>query len=48
MTEDGLRGVVGEQGYFGDHSKGVYVSRHADYTFYYANHRCGLAVAGVP
>lgn len=22
-------------GYFGDHTKGVYVSKHADYTFYY-------------
>jgi hypothetical protein len=26
-------------GWFGDHSKGVYVSKHADYTFYYQNGR---------
>jgi hypothetical protein len=26
-------------GFFGDHSKGVYVSKHADYTFYYQNDR---------
>ena len=27
------------QGWFGDHSKGVYVSKHADYTFFYSNYR---------
>lgn len=27
------------QGWFGDHSKGVYVSKHADYTFFYPSLR---------
>lgn len=26
-------------GWFGDHTKGIYVSKHADYTFYYQQHR---------
>ncbi len=28
-----------DQGWFGDHSKGVYVSKHADYTFFHSAHR---------
>jgi hypothetical protein len=28
-----------DNGFFGDHSQGVYVSKHADYTFYYQNDR---------
>ncbi len=38
---DFCRGVIKnwidhDCGWFGDHSKGVYVSKHADYTFFYA------------
>jgi hypothetical protein len=38
------RGVVdepecGDQGFFGDHTKGVYLSKHADYTFWYQRKR---------
>eukprot|EP01012_Entosiphon_sulcatum_P053007 TRINITY_DN7289_c0_g1_i17.p1 TRINITY_DN7289_c0_g1~~TRINITY_DN7289_c0_g1_i17.p1 ORF type:complete len:438 (+),score=89.12 TRINITY_DN7289_c0_g1_i17:94-1407(+) len=29
----------GDPGWFGDHTKGVYVSKHADYTTYYQHHR---------
>ena len=32
-----------DQGWFGDHSKGVYVSKHADYTFFYARGRDPVA-----
>ena len=28
-----------DKGWFGDHSKGVYVSKHVDYTFYYSSSR---------
>ena len=36
----GNMGVVGhDSGWFGDHTKGVYVSKHADYTFYYQRDR---------
>jgi len=30
-------------GWFGDHTKGVYVSKHADYTFFYQNNRDPIA-----
>jgi len=35
-------GYCSDPGWFGDHTKGVYVSKHADYTFFYQ--RMGTAV----
>ena len=32
-------GMCGDRGFFGDHSKGVYVSKHADYTAFYQRGR---------
>eukprot|EP00930_Biecheleria_cincta_P012708 TRINITY_DN11695_c0_g1_i1.p1 TRINITY_DN11695_c0_g1~~TRINITY_DN11695_c0_g1_i1.p1 ORF type:complete len:319 (-),score=27.90 TRINITY_DN11695_c0_g1_i1:83-1039(-) len=34
-----IGGACGDSGWFGDHTKGVYVSKHADYTTYYAHKR---------
>jgi hypothetical protein len=48
IGRDGLRpaqcdlcqgSIEHDRGWFGDHTKGVYVSKNADYTFFYQNHR---------
>jgi len=31
--------LCNDRGFFGDHTKGVYLSKHADYTFYYQRKR---------
>jgi hypothetical protein len=36
--DPGTRWMDHDNGFFGNHSKGIYVSKHADYTFYYQRH----------
>eukprot|EP00047_Mylnosiga_fluctuans_P000058 m.185040 g.185040 ORF g.185040 m.185040 type:complete len:261 (+) comp10006_c1_seq35:51-833(+) len=39
LCDSGIKKSRHDAGWFGIHTKGVYVSKHADYTFYYCNER---------